>query len=86
MPKSQSVSRIVKRYPPPHLLCIWQNKTALKYVADHIANQIIQCTSIACEWSITKACLKLLLKKKCKYEKSTPKSLIFVRKVYFPIP
>ena len=56
MTKSQSVSRIVKRYPPPptlHLLCFWHNKTAIKYIADPIANQKIQCTSIACEWSIT---------------------------------
>ena len=54
MTKSQSVSRIVKRFPP-HLLSFWQNKTALKYIADPITNQIIQCTSIACEWTITKA-------------------------------
>ena len=73
--------------PPPHLLCFWQNKTAFKYIADPIINQIIQCTSIACEWSITKAYLKMSSKKKdCKYEKSTPKSLIFRRKVYFSIP
>ena len=30
-------------------------KTAIKYIEDHIAKQIIQCTSIPCEWSITKA-------------------------------
>ena len=46
MTKSQSVSRIVKRYIPP-LLCFWQNKKAFKYIADPITNQIIQCTSIA---------------------------------------
>ena len=54
MTKSQSVSRIVKRYPPIYILCFWQNKTAFKYIADPITNQII-CTSIACAWSITKA-------------------------------
>ena len=54
MTKSQYVSRIMKRYPPPpHLLCFWQNKTAFKYIEDPITNQIIQYTSIACEWSIT---------------------------------
>ena len=52
MTKSQSVSTIVKRYPPPFIV-FWQNKTAFKYIADPITNQIIQCTSIACEWSIT---------------------------------
>ena len=42
--------------PPPSLLCFWQNKTAFKYIADPIiTNQIIQCKSNPCEWSITKA-------------------------------
>ena len=54
MTKSQSVSRIVKRYPPPPFIVFWK-KTAFEYIADPITNQIIQCTSIACQWSITMA-------------------------------
>ena len=70
MTKSQSVSRILKRslplppspFPPPpspspfpQFIVFLANKTALKYIADPITNQIIQCTSIACEGSITKS-------------------------------
>ena len=42
MTKSQSVSRIVKRYHPlPHpFIVFWQNKKTLKYIADHITNQM----------------------------------------------
>ena len=50
--------------PPPHLFCFWQNKVAFKYIADPITNQITHCTSIPSEWSITKAWLKMSLKKK----------------------
>ena len=61
MTKSQSVSRIVKSYPPPPQFWCLQHSNILNTT---LPIQKMQCTSISCEWSITKAWLKMSLKKK----------------------
>ena len=70
-----------KVHPNPHSMCFCHSITLFKCNEGPIPNQITQ--PFISERSMTKAWLKMSLKKYFAYKKYTPKSLFFCRKYIF---
>ena len=72
------------KFTPTHILCVFCHSiTLFKCNEGPIPNQITQ--PFISERSMTKALLKMSLKKNFAYKKYTPKSLFFLPKVHFSI-